>query len=62
MPEAALARERGIEYASLCVVVNMAAGLNAEAISTAAISVVLEQAMGRVGQIIKSLLELESEV
>lgn len=42
MPEAALAAELGMDYASLCIVVNPAAGVSNEHISIAAIKVVLE--------------------
>ncbi len=48
MPEAALAREAGMDYASLCVVANAAAGLDEEPISEEAIHDVLAGAMGRV--------------
>jgi 5'-deoxy-5'-methylthioadenosine phosphorylase len=42
MPEAGLARELGLPYAALCMVVNPAAGLQAEPISLDAIRAVLE--------------------
>lgn len=48
MPEAALAREAGLEYASLAVVANGAAGLQDGPITEADIHAVLEQAMGQV--------------
>jgi 5'-methylthioadenosine phosphorylase len=50
MPEAGLARELGIAYASICVVVNHAAGRgeSAEAISMERIAGVLEKAMDKV--------------
>ncbi|MGY6555369.1 MAG: S-methyl-5'-thioinosine phosphorylase [Wenzhouxiangella sp.] len=48
MPEAALAREAGIDYASLCVVANPAAAEQAAPISLDAIHRVLDQAMGTV--------------
>lgn len=48
MPEAALAREAGLDYASLCVIANPAAGLEDEPISMEAINAVLAKAMGRV--------------
>lgn len=54
MPEAALAREAGMDYASLCVVANAAAGLDDEPISESAIHEVLAGAMGRV----RALLEV----
>ena len=52
MPEAALAREAGLDYASLCVVANPAAGLDAEPISVAAIHEVLEKAMVKVAAVL----------
>jgi 5'-methylthioadenosine phosphorylase len=57
MPEAVLAREAGLEYASLAVVVNHAAGKGAsgEAISMAAIDEVLAQSMQRVRRILEAL-------
>jgi 5'-methylthioinosine phosphorylase len=51
MPEAALARESGMDYASLCVVANAAAGLD-EPISEAAIHQVLAEAMQNVRQVL----------
>lgn len=48
MPEAALAREAGIDYASLCVIANPAAAEDAEPISIDDIHRVLEHAMARV--------------
>ena len=50
MPEAALARELGLPYAAICVVVNHAAGRgdSAQTISMAGITVVLEAAMDKV--------------
>lgn len=54
MPEAALAREIGIDYAMLCVVVNAAAGrgANAEGVAMAEITAVTEAAMRRVAIIL----------
>lgn len=58
MPEAALAREIGIDYAMLCVVVNAAAGRgsNAEAVALAEITAVTEVAMRRVVIILDSVV------
>jgi 5'-methylthioadenosine phosphorylase len=58
MPEAALAREAGIDYATIAVVANHAAGRgdSAQAISLAAIEVVLVQAMARVRRVIGQLV------
>lgn len=55
MPEAALAREAGMDYASVCVVANAAAGLADEPISEAAIHEVLTGAMGRVRALLEAL-------
>lgn len=44
MPEAALARELGLEYASLCTVVNWGAGISSEPITLAEIESVLDNA------------------
>ena len=57
MPEAALAREAGLEYAALAVVANHAAGRgeSAHAISLARIEAVLAQSMDRVLRILVRL-------
>lgn len=57
MPEAALAREAGLEYAAIAAVANHAAGKgdSAHAISLSAIEVVVEQAMQRVLRILEKL-------
>jgi 5'-methylthioadenosine phosphorylase len=57
MPEAALAREAGLDYAAIAVVANHAAGKgdSAHAISLAAIEAVVEQAMQRVRRILEKL-------
>ena len=57
MPEAALARELGLEYATIAVIINPAAGRgeSKHAISLAGMQVVLEQAMQRVRKIIEEL-------
>ncbi len=59
MPEAALAREIGIDYAMLCVVVNAAAGRgsNAEGVAMAEITAVAEAAMRRVAIILASVVQ-----
>jgi len=59
MPEAALARELGLEYAALAVVANHAAGRgdSASAVSLEAIEAVLEQAMRRVRCVIEKVCE-----
>ena len=57
MPEAALAREAGLEYAAIAVVANHAAGRgdSRHAISLQRIEAVLEEAMGRVRRILVQL-------
>ena len=57
MPEAALAREAGLDYAAIAVVANHAAGKgdSARAISLSAIEGVVEQAMQRVRRILEKL-------
>jgi 5'-methylthioadenosine phosphorylase len=57
MPEAALAREAGLEYAAIAVVVNHAAGKgdSAHAVSLAAIEAASRQAMARVLRILEAL-------
>lgn len=57
MPEAALAREAGIDYASLCVVANAGAGLEDGPITEEDIHRVLQDAMTRVRTIIEKLVE-----
>jgi len=58
MPEAALARELGLEYATIAVVANYAAGRgdSAHGISMDKIEAVLEDAMGKVRRIIEHLV------
>lgn len=58
MPEATLARELGLEYATIAVVANHAAGRgdSAHAISLDKIEVVLEDAMRKVRRIIEDLV------
>ena len=57
MPEAALAREAGLEYAAIAVVANHAAGKgdSAQAVSLSAIDAVVQQAMKRVRRILERL-------
>src|SRR6188768_3258148 len=57
MPEAALAREAGLDYATLAVVANHAAGRceSARGISLVAIETVLQHAMQRVRRILEQL-------
>jgi 5'-methylthioadenosine phosphorylase len=58
MPEAALARELGLDYAALTVCANFAAGRgdSAHAVALERIEAVLAQAMGRVRRIIEQLV------
>jgi len=59
MPEAVLAREISLEYATIAAVANYAAGRadSAHAIPLDKIGAILEQAMGRVRRIIESFCE-----
>ena len=59
MPEAALAREIGVEYAAIAVVANYAAGRgdSERAVPLDKIQAVLDEAMGRVRRVIAKLCE-----
>jgi len=59
MPEAALAREIGLQYAAIAVVANYAAGRgdSERAVPLDKIEAVLDEAMGRVRRIIEKLCE-----
>lgn len=57
MPEAALAAECGLSYASLCVVVNPAAGLADEPITLDSMKAALEQGAEQVGRLLAALLD-----
>lgn len=63
MPEASLARELAIPYAHLALVVNQAAGVgeSSQEISHAQISKTVQEGMGRVMAIVKSLVQLKDE-
>jgi 5'-methylthioinosine phosphorylase len=52
MPEAALAREKGLEYAGLSLVVNAGAGINDQLIDLDGIHAVMNAGMGQVRQIL----------
>ena len=56
MPEAGLAREKGLAYAGLSVVVNAGAGINDQAVDLAAISAVMARGMASVRQILMALM------
>ncbi len=55
MPEAALARELAIDYASLCIVVNPAAGRSDRPITLAEIHQVLDDGIDRVKAVLQQL-------
>lgn len=58
MPEAALARELSMQYASLCSVVNWAAGCSDEVISMAAIQQVLVDNLQQIQQVLQATCDL----
>jgi purine nucleoside phosphorylase len=62
MPEAALAREAGIDYASLCVTANWAAGLDESPISMEVIEATLADAMTSVRKLLAVFFEEFSRV
>lgn len=57
MPEAALAREAGLDYTSLCINANRAAGLEEQAVSMEAIEATLASAMTRVRSLLSVFFE-----
>jgi len=57
MPEAALAREAGLDYASLCVSANWAAGIGGKAVTVADIEATLDDAMGGVRKLLERFFE-----
>jgi 5'-methylthioinosine phosphorylase len=56
MPEAALARELGIAYASVCMVVNPAAGLGELPITLEMMAGILQRKAGVVGELLRILV------
>ena len=58
MPEAALAREIDLPFASLCLVVNPAAGLSAEVISLDDIRAVAAAGMARIARLLDRFFEV----
>ena len=62
MPEAALAREAGLDYASLCVNANWAAGLKESPVTMEAIEATLADAMVKVRKLLAVLFEEFSDV
>ena len=57
MPEAALAREARLEYASLCINANWAAGLDNTPVTMEAIDATLREAMVRVRKLLGTFFE-----
>lgn len=62
MPEAALAREAGLDYSSLSIVANPAAGLGDEPLGMAKIEATLDTAMVNVRKLLKRFFEEFSNV
>ena len=60
MPEAALAKEMGLEYASIAVCVNWAAGINESIATMDEIHVAIDVGMAKVYKIIQTYLKIES--
>ncbi|MCS3902296.1 5'-deoxy-5'-methylthioadenosine phosphorylase [Methylohalomonas lacus] len=58
MPEAALAREMDINYASVCVVANWGAGRGSEAITMESIRLTLDSGMQNVVQLLEAAIPL----
>jgi len=58
MPEAALARELGMDYASICLVVNPAAGRSQELITMEQIHSVIDKGMVQVRQLLDEVLRV----
>lgn len=56
MPEAVLARELEMDYASICVNANWAAGLSDELITMAAIEATLSQGMAKIRQLLARII------
>src|SRR3990172_9456291 len=61
MPEAGLARELSLEYASICLVVNWAAGKSTEEISMAIIESHLKAGMDQVMVLLASVIDSQDE-
>jgi 5'-methylthioadenosine phosphorylase len=63
MPEAVLARELGLEYAAIAVVVNDAAGRRSskERVRLDAVAAVIPPAMGRVRSLLEYMVDIEGE-
>jgi 5'-methylthioadenosine phosphorylase/5'-methylthioinosine phosphorylase len=61
MPEAALARERGLEYATLAFVVNWAAGLGSEALTMEAIEAQIAHCAETIRRVLRALATQQRE-
>ena len=57
MPEAALAREAGLAYASLCVNANWAAGIDSEPLTMETIDATLKDAMVNARKVLDAFFE-----
>lgn len=62
MPEAALAREAGLDYACLCINANWGAGLEEQPVTMEAIETTLAQAMAEVRELLAVLFKEISDV
>lgn len=62
MPEAALAGEAGLEYASLCICSNWAAGLGGEPVSLQEIEAVLDVSMEQVRRLLGHFFKVYDDV
>ena len=58
MPEASLARELGLAYASICMIVNVAAGLDDRPISMDMIRTILGQETQLLGKLLRHFLSM----
>ncbi len=58
MPEAALARELGLPYAGICLVVNPAAGRGAASLEVADMLAVVDDAQPRLLRLLAEFLQL----
>jgi 5'-methylthioinosine phosphorylase len=58
LPEAALARELGLDFAGIAVVSNWGAGVGGDLISEADIAETLKEPMARVRTLLRALLTL----
>jgi len=61
LPEAALARELGLDYAGIAVVSNWGAGVNGELISEEDIAETLKEPMARVRELLHALITILAE-